>query len=140
MSGHGVGNLWLLFCALFIFIPWSFPRKVACQSSKFGLADPREKETCLCLCGKQHEKWERAALSSSLTGTTSWPLSLFPWAHQSQLGRAVVEGATEDELTLRLPGSTGLGEGALSSLSAPPEHRQKSQALLSPVEGHSGLG
>lgn len=136
MSGHGVGNLWLLFCALFIFIPWSFPRKVACQSSKFGLADPREKETCLCLCGKQHEKWERAALSSSLTGTTSYSLG----HTKVSSGRAVVEGATEDELTLRLPGSTGLGEGALSSLSAPPEHRQKSQALLSPVERHSGLG
>lgn len=46
-SGHGVGVWWLLF------VPWSSPRKVPCQSSKSGLADPREEGTCLCLCGRQ---------------------------------------------------------------------------------------
>lgn len=51
-SGHGVGKLWLLLWALFMFVRWSFPRKVPCQSSKFGLADPRVKGTCPCLCGK----------------------------------------------------------------------------------------
>lgn len=52
-SGHGVGNLCLPLCALFVFVHWSFPRKVPCQSSKFSLAEPRGKETCLCLCRKQ---------------------------------------------------------------------------------------
>lgn len=51
-SGHGVGKLWLLLWALFMFVRWSFPRKVPCQSSKFGLADGRVKGTCPCLCGK----------------------------------------------------------------------------------------
>lgn len=51
-SGHGAGKLWLLPWALFMFVRWSFPRKAPCQSSKFGLADPRVKGTCPCLCGK----------------------------------------------------------------------------------------
>lgn len=54
VSGHGVGRLWPLLCALFMcsFV-WSFPRNVPCQSSKFSLADPRVKGTCPCLCRKQ---------------------------------------------------------------------------------------
>jgi hypothetical protein len=55
VSGRGVGRLWPLLCALFICVRfvWSFPGNVPCQSSKSGLADPRVKGTCPCLCGKQ---------------------------------------------------------------------------------------
>lgn len=48
----------------------SFPRKVSCQSSKFGLAYPREKETCLHLCGNQSVQRQ----DQSYSGRLPWPL------------------------------------------------------------------
>lgn len=47
-SGHGGRSAMAV-----LFVPWSSPRKVPCQSSKSGWADPREEGTCLCLCGRQ---------------------------------------------------------------------------------------
>lgn len=120
VSGHRVGKLWLPFSALFIFVRWSFPRKVPCQSSKFGLADPREKGTCPCLCGKPCSEAgegssEQLISPCPLDNFLGPLLSLFLQAHQSQLWKACYH----------------------SPLS---EHGQKSRALQSPVERQRGLG
>lgn len=139
ISGHGVGNLWLLFCALFIFVRWSFPRKVLCQSSKSGLADPREKETCLSLCGKPCSEAGTLTSHCSLDHFLGPLFSLLPQAHQRQPG-SCGRCCRRWPSALVCPGALAWVRGALSSLSAPPGHRQKGQALRSPVDGRRGLG
>lgn len=142
MSGR---NLWLLFCALFIFVRWSFPRKVPCQSSKFGLADPRGEETCLCLSvqrGSEAGGGSSEELISQVSGQLPGPLRLFPQAHQRKLGSQ----AKPWKVLLKMSypsvyqGALAWLRGALSCLSAPLEHRQKSQALQGLVEGPEGPG
>ena len=125
-----------------------FPRKVVCQRSKFGLADPREKRTWLRWGGGEQSVLEaRPAGPGRNQGDAGWgspgnfhsPLSILPHTpaphhhprtHQGQLGSSERKPPNILESCQgRIPptkGSACLGEGTPSfPLRAPPERGQR---------------
>lgn len=125
-----------------LFVPWSSPRKVPCQSSKSGLADPREGGlVCACVEGSVETQGqgssEQIVSPCPLDGFLGPLLSLFPQAHHRGLGRW--GRCAEVRYPSVYKGAWGWVRGSFPSLTELPEHRQKSQERQSPVEGHRGL-